>query len=113
MITLWEKRDDCWTNTSSPGFYRDLTYGGNSEINALWLSGLRGSKKTICGRCGAAHRSHYDKKEQQTRDLSCGDARIYLEAEVRRVKCKKCGTVKREKLPWRRILFTRSDLPTM
>ncbi|QQR68172.1 MAG: transposase family protein [Candidatus Brocadia sp.] len=39
----------------------------------------------MCGCCGAAHRSHYDKKEQQTRDLSCGDARIYLEAEVRRV----------------------------
>ena len=37
---------------------------------------------------------------QQTRDLSCGDARIYLEAEVRRVNCKECGKVKREKLPW-------------
>ena len=32
--------------------------------------------------------------------MSCGDARIYLEVEVRRVLCKRCGTVKREKLPW-------------
>jgi transposase len=32
--------------------------------------------------------------------LSCGDARIYLEVEVRRVQCKRCGKVKREKLPW-------------
>ncbi|MFO0854575.1 MAG: hypothetical protein U0571_09340 [Candidatus Brocadia sapporoensis] len=56
MITLWEKRDDYWTNTSSPGFYRDLTYGGNLEINALWLSGLRGSKKNDLRmlRCGTS-----------------------------------------------------------
>lgn len=32
--------------------------------------------------------------------MSCGDARIYLEVEVRRVRCKRCGKVKREKLPW-------------
>jgi len=32
------------------------------------------------------------------RDLSCGDRRVYLEFEVRRVQCKRCGTVKRERL---------------
>jgi transposase len=32
------------------------------------------------------------------RDLPCGDFRIYLELEVRRVHCRRCGTVKREKL---------------
>lgn len=32
--------------------------------------------------------------------MSCGDARIYLEVEVRRVHCKGCWKVKREKLPW-------------
>jgi len=35
---------------------------------------------------------------RRTRDLSCGDLRIYLEFEVRRVRCKSCGTVKRERL---------------
>ena len=30
--------------------------------------------------------------------MSCGDARIYLEFEVRRVQCKRCGKVKRERL---------------
>lgn len=34
------------------------------------------------------------------RDLSCGDARIYLSMEVRRVDCMKCGKVKSEKLDW-------------
>ena len=32
------------------------------------------------------------------RDLSCGDTRVYLDVEVRRVTCRQCGTVKREKL---------------
>ena len=40
----------------------------------------------------------YDRRLRRTRDLSCGDARIYLEFEVRRVWCKRCGAVKRERL---------------
>ena len=46
------------------------------------------------------HRSYYDKRKRQIRDLSCGDARIYLVAEIRRVQCRKCEKVKREGLPW-------------
>ena len=32
------------------------------------------------------------------RDLSCGPQRIYLEVELRRVACRRCGTVKQERL---------------
>ena len=32
------------------------------------------------------------------RDLSCGDTRIFLELEVRRLDCRNCGKVKRERL---------------
>ena len=35
---------------------------------------------------------------REVRDLSCGDRRIYLEIEVRRVQCRSCGSVKREQL---------------
>ena len=42
----------------------------------------------------------YDRKVRRVRDLSCGDARIYLEIELRRVWCRCCGAVKQEKLPW-------------
>ena len=35
---------------------------------------------------------------RRVRDLSCGDARIYLELEVWRVRCRSCGKVKREQL---------------
>jgi transposase len=34
------------------------------------------------------------------RDLSCGDTRIYLALELRRVACRSCDKVKQEKLDW-------------
>jgi transposase len=34
------------------------------------------------------------------RDLSCGDLSIYLEFDLRRVDCKRCGHVKSERLDW-------------
>ena len=40
----------------------------------------------------------YDRKVRRVRDLSCGDTRIFLELEVRRVGCRNCGRVKRERL---------------
>jgi len=44
------------------------------------------------------HTGWYDRRVRRVRDLSCGDARIYLEVEVRRVPCRSCGHVKREQL---------------
>jgi len=40
----------------------------------------------------------YDRKLRRVRDLSCGDTRVFLEFEVRRVFCRRCGQVKREQL---------------
>ena len=40
----------------------------------------------------------YDRKPRRVRDLSCGDTRVYLELEVRRLDCRTCGKVKREQL---------------
>src|SRR4051812_28760689 len=57
-------------------------------------------KKTVCGSCGRGHRTFYDRKTRRVRDLSCGDTRVYLEIEIRRVYCRSCGAVKQEKLPW-------------
>jgi transposase len=37
---------------------------------------------------------------RRVRDLSCGDTRVYLEVEVRRVWCQRCGAVKQETVPW-------------
>lgn len=43
------------------------------------------------------HRGFYDRKVRYVRDLSCGDTRIYLELEVRRVECRYCEKVKQER----------------
>src|SRR6266498_726815 len=55
-------------------------------------------KKTACGCCGRSSPSARDRKVRQVRDLSCGDTRIFLELEVRRLDCRYCGKVKRERL---------------
>jgi transposase len=44
------------------------------------------------------HSGWYDRKVRRVRDLSCADTRIYLDIEVRRVHCRSCGKVKRERL---------------
>lgn len=44
------------------------------------------------------HRGWYDRRFRWVRDLACGELRIYLEVEVRRVYCRGCGKVKRERL---------------
>ena len=52
----------------------------------------------MCGCCARVQSGWYDRRVRQVRDLSCGDMRIYLEIEVRRVQCRGCGRVKRERL---------------
>ncbi|MEO7206601.1 MAG: helix-turn-helix domain-containing protein [Steroidobacteraceae bacterium] len=52
----------------------------------------------MCGECGTAHYTWYDRRQRRVRDLPCADYRIYLDLEVRRVDCRKCGAVKRERL---------------
>jgi len=44
------------------------------------------------------HRSFYDRTRRQVRDLSSGPFRILLDIEVRRVQCRQCRAVKRERL---------------
>ena len=44
------------------------------------------------------HRSFYDRTRRQVRDLSSGPFRILLDIEVRRIQCRQCCAVKRERL---------------
>jgi transposase len=55
-------------------------------------------KKTACGVCGRVQAGWYDHRLRRVRDLPCGAWRIYLELEVRRVLCRSCRRVKRERL---------------
>ncbi|MCP3380655.1 ISL3 family transposase [Bradyrhizobium sp. CCGUVB4N] len=55
-------------------------------------------KKTSCGTCGREHSGWYDRKLRRVRDLPTAGLRIFLEFEVRRVRCRHCDKVKRERL---------------
>ena len=57
-------------------------------------------KKSLCAQCGQWHRGWYDRKVKVVRDLSCGDRRVYLEFDVRRIFCRKTGLVRQERIPW-------------
>lgn len=46
------------------------------------------------------HRAFYDQRPRLIRDLSCGDKRIHLAVNVRRVDCWRCGAVRTERLDW-------------
>lgn len=53
----------------------------------------RGEKKTVCGGCGKACQTFYDRKRIRVRDLSCGEHPVYLDIEIRRVACTVCGVI--------------------
>ena len=55
-------------------------------------------KRTACGVCGRVHPGIYDRGVHRVRDLACGGMRIFVELELRRVACRSCGAVKRERL---------------
>jgi len=50
--------------------------------------------------CGLVRGAHYDKRPRRVRDLSCGDRRVYLSFQLRRVHCLRCRAVKNEGLDW-------------
>lgn len=79
-------------------------------------------KEPARGLCRQVALSWYDRKTSRVRDLPCGDTRIYLDLEIRRVYCTRCVNVKQEKLEWladnpfytkRFVLFVRRRCRTM
>ena len=71
---------------------------------ASWDSGARiirlsrRSKKRFAAFAASSIGGWYDRKNGRARDLPCGPTRIFLEFEFRRVDCKVCCKVKRERL---------------
>jgi len=60
----------------------------------------RGSKH-VC-QCGWKTRSVYDRSVRRWRHIDLGSARCFLEAEIARVDCRRCGRVRTEEVPWAR-----------
>ena len=72
-----------------PGFRPQPTVRGVfGDPKARVVTLVRRSKKRSAAAVGESHSGWYDRRTRRVRDLSCGDTRIYLEFEVRRVQCR-------------------------
>jgi transposase len=71
--------------------------------------GLRRRARRLRCPCGWSTRAVYDRSTRRWRHLDLGAARLYLEAEIRRLACPACGRVRTETVPWARpgARFTR------
>lgn len=52
--------------------------------------------------CGWSTSSRYDTDRRRWRHLNLGSCRLWLEADIRRLKCRRCGRVRTEDVPWAR-----------
>jgi transposase len=71
--------------------------------------GLRRRGRRLRCPCGWSTRAVYDRSTRRWRHLDLGAARLFLEAEIRRLACRACGRVRTETVPWARpgARFTR------
>ena len=83
-----------------PGFVPSSTLRGVFGGSSRPVISCQAAVKTVCGVCGEIQFRHYDKRPRGVRDLSCGDRRIYLAYQGRRVDCRRCQAVKNEGLEW-------------
>jgi transposase len=64
--------------------------------------GLRRRSRRLRCPCGWSTRATYDRAVRRWRHLDLGACRLYLEAEIRRLDCRRCGRVRTEQVPWAR-----------
>ncbi|MBW3578934.1 MAG: ISL3 family transposase [Actinobacteria bacterium] len=59
-------------------------------------------RRLTCPHCGWSTRASYDRTVRRWRHVDAGSAKLWLEAEIRRLSCKRCGKVVTEQVPWAR-----------
>jgi transposase len=64
--------------------------------------GLRRRRRRPVCPCGWKGRAVYDRSTRRWRHLDLGAVKLYLEAEIRRIHCRRCGRVRTEEVPWAR-----------
>jgi hypothetical protein len=65
----------------------------------LWVRQVAEEPYYACGGCGISIRGVHSWSERRVRDLSWGTGQAWLELEVHRVRCPRCG-VRTERLPF-------------
>jgi Helix-turn-helix domain of transposase family ISL3 len=88
----------CWMVIRSRAFVREPPCVVCSVIPICGSCASNGAQKTVWGCSGLVRSGWHDRRLRRVRDLSSVEFRIVPELEVRRVACRSCGTVKRERL---------------
>jgi transposase len=52
--------------------------------------------------CGWSTRAMHDRSVRRWRHVDLGGTRLWLQAEIRRLRCRRCGKVRTEQVPWAR-----------
>ena len=61
----------------------------------------RRGRRPVCP-CGWKGRAVYDRSTRRWRHLDLGAVKLFLEAEIRRIDCRRCGRVRTETVDWAR-----------
>lgn len=64
--------------------------------------GIRNTSRRLRCECGWSCRARYDTAVRRWRHVNLGKSRVWLEGEIRRLACKKCGRVRTEDVAWAR-----------
>jgi len=64
--------------------------------------GLRRRRGKLRCPCGWQTRARYDRSVRRWRHLDLGGSRLWLQADVRRLECRRCRRVRTEEVPWAR-----------
>lgn len=64
--------------------------------------GLRRRRRRLLCPCGTPTVRRYDSSRRRWRHLDFDACRVWLEADIHRVNCRRCGRVRTEQVPWAR-----------
>lgn len=88
-------------------FNRMLGLAGASVLSVAFTDagiviGIRNASRRLRCECGWSRRARYDTAVRRWRHVNLGKSRVWLEGEIRRLACKKCGRVPTEDVAWAR-----------
>ncbi|HEY1523524.1 MAG TPA: ISL3 family transposase [Solirubrobacteraceae bacterium] len=91
----------------STAFNRMLALPGANVVSVAFgpegiVVGIRNCRRRLRCPCGYSTRSRYDADRRRWRHLDLGRCRLWLEADIRRLDCRRCGRVRTEEVPWAR-----------
>jgi transposase len=64
--------------------------------------GVRRRRSKLVCPCGSTTRAVYDRSVRRWRHLDLAGSKLWLEAEIRRLRCRRCERVRTEVVPWAR-----------